>query len=119
MTGCQQPKGCDVADKGIYFIYTNGAPMTQVAKDTLLVKFRAKDTNLGVTRGTVKEMAKELDLNETQVIHMALSKFAAEILPAYEPDDGPLTAKQLKALRKDAQQHMPKGKTLSKEALFA
>ena len=93
--------------------------MMTVASENLLVKFRSKDTKFGVTRGTVKALAKELDVNETQVIHMALSKFATDVLPAYAPDDGPLTALQLKALRKDANNHLPKGKTLSREALFA
>jgi hypothetical protein len=92
--------------------------MTQ-ASENLLVKFRSKDTQFGVTRGTVKAIAKELDVNETQVIHMALSKFASDVLPAYAPDDGPLTAKQIKALRKDADKHLPKGKTLSRQTLFA
>jgi hypothetical protein len=41
------------------------------------------------------------------------------VLPAYAPDDGPLTAKQITALRKDAAQHLPKGKLLSKQDLFA
>lgn len=90
-----------------------------IASENLLVKFRSKDTQFGVTRGTVKALAKELDVNETQVIHMALSKFATDMLPAYAPDDGPLTAKQIKALRKDADKHLPTGKLLSREALFA
>ena len=85
----------------------------------LLVKFRSKDTQFGVTRTTVKAIAKELDVNETQVIHMALSKFATDVLPVYAPDDGPLTAKQVLALRKDAAKHLPKGKPLSRETLFA
>lgn len=89
-----------------------------VASENLLVKFRSKDTQFGVTRGTVKALAKELDVNETQVIHMALSKFASDILPAYEPDDGPLTAKQITALRKDAAKHLPKGSTLFRADLF-
>ena len=90
-----------------------------VASENLLVKFRSKDTQFGVTRGTVKALAKELDVNETQVIHMALSKFATDVLPAYAPDDVPLTAKQVRALRKDATKHLPKGKVVSREALFA
>lgn len=92
--------------------------MTAVSEN-LLVKFRSKDSQFGVTRKTVKALAKELDVNETQAIHMALSKFAAEVLPAYAPDDGPLTARQIAALRKDAEKHMPKGKTVSRESLFA
>lgn len=89
-----------------------------VASENLLVKFRSRDTQFGVTRGTVKALAKELDVNETQVIHMALSKFAADMLPAYAPDDGPLTAKQVRALRKDAAKHLPTGKLLSSQTLF-
>ena len=89
------------------------------ASENLLMKFRSKDTQFGVTRGTVKAMAKELDVNETQVIHRALSRFASDVLPTYAPDDGPLSAKQIKALRKDAAKHLPTGKTLSREALFA
>ena len=93
--------------------------MMTITSDKLLVKFRTRDTQFGVTRGTVKALAKELEVNETQVIHMALSKFAADLLPAYAPDDGPLTAKQVRALRKDANAHMPIGKTLSRQTLFA
>lgn len=85
----------------------------------LLIKFRSKEIQFSVTRTTVKAIAKELDVNETQVIHMALSKFATDVLPAYAPDDGPLTAKQVLALRKDAAKHLPKGKPLSRETLFA
>ena len=86
--------------------------------DNLLVKFRVKDTALGVTRSTVKAIAKALEVNETQVIHMALSRCAADVLPAYAPDDGPLSAKQIRALREDAKKHLPQGKTLSGESLF-
>jgi hypothetical protein len=39
-------------------------------------------------------------------------------LPAYAPDDGPLTASQIAALRKDAARHLPKGKVLAREDLF-
>ncbi len=90
-----------------------------VASENLLVKFRSRNTHFGVTRGTVKALADELDVNETQVIHLALSRLAQDVLPAYEPDDGPLTTKQVAALRKDANKHLPKGRVLSSEALFA
>lgn len=80
----------------------------------LLMKFRSKDAQFGTTRGTVKA-----DVNETQVIHMALPKLTADVLPAYAPDDGPLAAPEIKVLRNDAAKHMPKGNTLSKVALFS
>ena len=85
------------------------------ASENLLVKFRSKNTQFGVSRETVKALARELDVNETQVIHMALSKFASDVLPAYELDDGPLTAKQIKALRNDVAAHYPRGKLLSRK----
>lgn len=89
-----------------------------IAQDSLLVKFRARDTSYGVTRATVKALAGELGITETQVIHIAISKFAQDVLPAYRPDEGPLTARHVTALRKDAQTHLPKGKVLRTEDLF-
>ena len=89
-----------------------------VVNENLLVKFRSKDTQFGVTRSTVKALARQLDVNETQVIHVALSKLASDVLPAYELDDGPLTEKQIKALRKDVEKHFPRGKLISRESLF-
>ena len=86
--------------------------------DSLLLKFRTRDTRFGVTRDTVKALASELDVTETQVVHIALSKLAEETLPAYEPDDGPLTARQIASLRKAAKASMPKGKVLDKQTLF-
>jgi hypothetical protein len=50
---------------------------------------------------------------------MALTKFASDVLPGYAPDDRPLTAKQILALRKDVVGRLPKGKLLSRDLLFA
>lgn len=66
----------------------------------LLVSFRSKDGLLGVTRGTVRRLAAELNLKETQVVHFALRRLADSVLPAYEPDDGPLSDTQLSAIRR-------------------
>lgn len=84
----------------------------------LLLKFRSKDTQFGVTRDTVKRMATMYDLSETEVVHMALSRMAKEDLPAYEADDGPLTARELNAVRKVAAASLPTGKVRSKKTLF-
>ena len=83
-----------------------------------LLKFRAADSSYGVTRGTVKAISNALGLTETQVVHIALSKLAQEVLPAYEPDDGPLTQQQLAALRRDAKERLAKGEVLSRQSLF-
>jgi hypothetical protein len=85
---------------------------------SLLLKFRRKDTQFGVTRTTVKKMAAMYDLSETEVVHMALSRMAKDELPSYEADGGPLTARELTALRKVAAASLPVGKMLGKQTLF-
>jgi len=89
------------------------------ANDSLLLKFRPTDSVVGVTRKTVKAMAARLGVPETQVVHLALAKLAVETLPGYESDDGPLTARQLAAVKADAAKHLPKGRVLSEESLFS
>ena len=88
------------------------------ATSSLLLKFRSRDTQFGVTRKTVKAMAKRFDLSETEVVHMALSRLAKEELPAYEADEGPLSARDLRALRKIADAALPKGRIVKKQSLF-
>ena len=68
--------------------------------DKLLLRFRSSDDRLGVTRATVSRLAQELGLSETQVIHYALKRLATDLLPTYEPDDGPLTARELRTIAK-------------------
>lgn len=109
---------CPTLCAGIHWVYINPEPVMATPTDSLLLKFRAKDTRFGVTRDTVRALASELDISETQVVHMALSRFAEELLPAYEPDDGPLTSRQLAAVRKAAAAMLPKGKVLSSSSLF-
>lgn len=86
--------------------------------DSLLLKFRPTDSVLGVTRKTVKALAKRLGVPETQVVHLALAKLAENTLPSYEADDAPLTARQMAAVKADAAKHLPKGKALSEASLF-
>jgi hypothetical protein len=89
-----------------------------MATSNLLLKFRARDTQFGVTRDTVKAIAERFDLSETEVVHMALSRLAKEELPAYEADDGPLSARDIKALSKIADATLPKGVVVKKQSLF-
>jgi hypothetical protein len=85
---------------------------------SLLLKFRGRNTQFGVTRETVKAMAERFDLSETEVVHMALSRLAKEELPAYEADEGPLSARDHTALRKMAQAALPQGRIVKKQSLF-
>ncbi len=84
----------------------------------LLLKFRAKDSAYGVTRDTLKALSDATDASETMVIHLALSRFAKEVLPAYEADDGPLSSADMAWLKKTAKPQLPKGKLVSKKSLF-
>ena len=81
------------------------------ATSSLLRKFRTRDTQFGVTRETVKAMAARIGLSETEVVHMAPSRMAKEELPAYEADDGPLSARDVKALTEFARAVLPKGRS--------
>jgi len=66
---------------------------------SMLLKFKRKDSPLGVQKATVKQMANLLGFNETEVVHYALSKLAKEIIPAYELDEGALTESEIKKIR--------------------
>ena len=84
----------------------------------LLLKFKSRDSSYGVTRETLKALAAEMDVSETTVVHLAISRFAREVLPAYEADDDPLTAADIKRIRKVAQPMLPKGKALKTRSLL-
>ena len=66
----------------------------------VLLRYRDADTAFGVSRRTATRLAETLGLSETQVIHVALAQFARQTLPQYEPDDGPLTQAQKKAIER-------------------
>lgn len=86
--------------------------------DKLLLKFRDKNTPYGVTRETLKALSEELEMTETMVIHLAVSRFAKEVLPAYEADSGPLLPSYLAWLRETAKTGLPVGKVLGKKSLL-
>lgn len=89
---------------------------TTTAPDALLMRFQPTDTATKVSRATLSRLAKQLGYTrEAEVLHYAVRKLADEVLPKYEPDDGPLTAKQLAAVKKA----VPQGKLKSvRSSLF-
>ncbi len=89
---------------------------TTTAPDALLMRFQPTDTATKVSRSTLTRLAKQLGYTrEAEVLHYAVRKLADEVLPKYEPDDGPLTAKQLAAIKKA----VPQGKLKSvRSSLF-
>lgn len=72
----------------------------ETTKAQIAFRYRAVDSVAGVSRETAKRLAEYLGVDETQVIHRALRDLAVKILPQYEQDDGPLTASQLRQIRK-------------------
>lgn len=63
-------------------------------------RYRAVDSATGVTRETAKRLAEQLGVDETQAIHRALHDLAVKLLPQYEGDDGPLSATQVRQIKK-------------------
>lgn len=55
---------------------------------------------------------KDLGVSGTQLIPAT-----GNHLPAYAPDDGPLSAEQLAAFRRDAAKNLPRGKVISRKGL--
>ena len=83
--------------------------------DQLLFRLRPVDSDAGISRETLSRLAATLGIKETQVLHYAVRQLARDVLPAYEADDGPLSAAQLRAIRKAA----PQGRSKSvKSSLF-
>lgn len=66
----------------------------------LLLKFRPKDSRFGVSRRTVRKMAGMLGLTETETALLALANMRDSMIPAYPADDGPLSQRQMAALKK-------------------
>jgi hypothetical protein len=79
------------------------------AIDQIAFRYRAADSTTGVTRDTAKRLAERLGVDETQAIHLALHHMAVRLLPQYEVDEGPLTAAQVRQIKK----RVPQGKKKS------
>jgi uncharacterized protein (DUF2267 family) len=88
------------------------------ANQPLLLRFRSQDTAIGLTRSTLRALARELGQSETNVIHLALARLVAQLSHAYEPDDGPLSSRKIAAVRRRASQLLPTDALLSKQSLF-
>ena len=81
---------------------------TRNAAHQIAFRYRATDSTTGVTRDTAKRLAERLGVDETQAIHLALHAMAVKLLPQYEADEGPLTAAQLRQIKKRVPQSKKK-----------
>ena len=85
-------------------------------KDSVLFRFRERDSREGITRVTLKQLAAALDLSETAAMHRALADYARQFLPQYPRDDGPLTAARQRQI--DRLVHQRHGEATATESLF-
>lgn len=76
--------------------------MSTAAKSTskLLLQFRQRESAHGVSRRTVSKMAGLLGFNETETTLFALARLRDQLLPAYAPDDGPISDKVIEAIKR-------------------
>ncbi len=86
------------------------------AVEQIAFRYRVVDSATGVTRDTAKRVAAQLGVDETQAIHLALRSLAVKLLPQYKPDEGPITAAQIRQIKK----RVPQGRVRSvRSSLFA
>jgi hypothetical protein len=88
-------------------------PSNQIA-----FRYRTVDSATGVTRETAKRLAEHLGVDETQAIHQALHELAVKVLPQYEADDGPLSAAQIRQIKKSVPPGLPDEKRSVRSSLF-
>lgn len=81
--------------------------------DQLLIKFRDKDTGLGVKRETVKKIADKLGISETSAIHMAIARFHNDLSHCAEDFDFPSDEQ----LRKMDRHGDDLGKVISRQSI--
>lgn len=90
-------------------------PTKSATANQIAFRYRSADSPTGVTRHTAKRIADRLGVDETQAIHLALHDLAVKVLPQYAPDDGALSAAQLRQIRKS----VPKTKRSVRSSLFS
>lgn len=61
------------------------------ADGNMVLRFRSKDSPVGVTRNTWRELANGLGMSETEAIHQAMAEFAArngdkKLIPGFPKD---------------------------------
>ena len=86
---------------------------TRAAADQIAFRYRTVDSATGVTRETAKRVAEQLGVDETQAIHIALHTMAVKLLPQYVADEGPLTATQVRQIRRRVPQGVGADRKLS------
>jgi len=87
-----------------------------MSEEAVLFRFRAKDSREGISRATMRKLARALDLSETAAIHRALLELAQRYVPQYAQDEGPLTEAQERRIRELVRQRHGKGNLV--ESLF-
>jgi len=85
---------------------------------SILLKFPKKDSAKGISRNTLRMLAKKLRISEAKVVHLALAQFASSVLRRYDADDRPLSEADLEYVRDLARSKALTGQVLSEKTLF-
>lgn len=72
----------------------------RMATKLFVLRFRAEDGLLSVSRATLQDMAARLQLSEVQTVQLALAQLRDEVMPRYVPDDGEVPPEMLAFLRR-------------------
>lgn len=72
---------------------------SKAQKSEILFRMPERDSEVRISRQTLARLAKARGTSETEVLHFAARRLADELLPLYEPDDGPLTDQQLERVQ--------------------
>ncbi|HFD6683709.1 TPA: hypothetical protein ACF5RG_003563 [Providencia alcalifaciens] len=76
--------------------------VTEKRAKNVLFRLKTQDTPNGISEKTFEALVQLLGVNQTDVMHLALRKYADELLPAYEADDFDLTDAQIQYLRESS-----------------
>jgi hypothetical protein len=90
--------------------------LSRSSANQIAFRYRSVDSPTGITRATAKRLAEYFGVDETQAIHHALRELAIRVLPQYEADNGPLSAAQLRQIKKHSP--APSGKRQVRSSLL-
>ena len=100
MSANAAPRATATTKRGSRAVKSKATTRAAPAPKKFLFQLRARDNEYGISEETFMRLMDELALNQTELVHKALRHLAQDVLPAYEPDNGPLTDQQHAAIKR-------------------
>jgi hypothetical protein len=82
------------------------------------LNFGETDSDVGISRETLKKLAMGLGMTEAETVHLAIRNLANQLSGEGNLDGGPLTAEYLKWLQNEANKKLGNGSRIWKKSLF-